>query len=212
MPYRNSYDYIQQVFAPETPELEKIRRTTTDPNDQISIAPTEGKLLQVLIKMAGTKTVVEIGTLAGYSARWMADALPENGHIYTFEKDATRAKLYAANLKHPKITVIIGDALETLPSIESKGPFDMAFIDADKLAYAQYLDWVEKNIRKGGLIVGDNTFLFGTVWQDSPTDDRVRQTAWKAMREFNSRLADPARYTSILLPTEQGMTVAVKNF
>lgn len=95
--------------------------------------------------------------------------------------------------------------------IEKEGPFDMAFIDADKLNYLHYLDWAERNVRKGGLIIGDNTFLFDAVWKEGPVG-RVRGTARHAMREFNKRLADPEKYLGILLPTEEGMTIAVKLF
>jgi predicted O-methyltransferase YrrM len=211
MQYSDRLDYIRKTFAPETHQLKEVRETTTGKNDQICIYPEEGKLLQVLIKLAGIKTVVEIGTLSGYSTLWMADALPEDGHIHTFEKDLTRAARAGVNLCHPKITLHTGDAMEALRSIETKAPFDMIFIDADKLHYLEYLDWAEKHIRKGGLIVGDNTLLFDAVWREI-LPDHIRQTALQAMREFNQRLADPGKYTSILLPTEEGMTIAVKNF
>jgi len=211
MMYKDRLDYIRQLFAPETPQLKTVRENTTDKNDRISVHPEEGKLLQLLIKLAGVKTVVEIGTLLGYSALWMADALPDDGHIYTFEKDATRAARASTNLRQPKITLITGDAVETLASIESRAPFDMVFIDADKLRYLRYLDWAEKHVRAGGLIVGDNTLLFDAVWREAQTS-RIRQTALTAMREFNQRLADPAKYTAILLPTAEGMTIALKNF
>lgn len=209
--YKDRLDYIRRLFAPETAALQDIRARTTDKNDQISIYPEEGKLLQFLIKTAGIKTIVEIGALTGYSASWMAGALPPDGHIYSFEKDEKRAALFLENIRHPQITLITGDALTKLPSIEDKAPFDMIFIDADKLHYLEYLNWAEKHIRKGGLIVGDNTLLFDAVWHDTPTE-RVRPAALNAMRSFNQRLADPEKYTSILLPTAEGLTIALKNF
>ena len=211
MEYKDRLDYIRKLFAPESTELKNIREHTTDKNDQISIFPEEGKLLQLLIQLAGVKTVVEIGTLAGYSTQWIAEALPEDGYIYSFEKDKKRAEMAKENLHHPKITLITGDAISMLPTISSRAPFDMVFIDADKLHYLDYLDWAEKNIRKGGLIIGDNTLLFDAVWRQT-LPDRVRQTALQAMRTFNERLADPAKYTSILLPTQEGLTVALKKF
>ncbi len=211
MAHKDRLDYIRQLFALETPQLKAIRESTTDKNDQIGINPEEGKLLQLLIRLAKVKTIVEVGTLSGYSTQWMADALPEDGHIYTFEKDKKRAAMAKGNLHSSKITLVTGDALETLSSISAKAPFDMIFIDADKLHYLHYLDWAEKHIRKGGLIVGDNTLLFDAVWREA-LPDRVRQTALQAMREFNQRLADPAKYASLLLPTAEGMTIAVKNF
>ncbi len=213
MSYADKFDYIQQVFAAESHALKTVRENMTDPNDQISLSPQEGKFLQVLVKLSGVKKIVEIGTLGGYSALWMADALPADGNIITLEKDETRAAKAAGHFTQfdtgKKIDLRTGDALETLPNLQ--GPFDMIFIDADKLNYMNYLNWAEKNIRKGGLIVGDNTFLFGAVYAAAPVD-RVRKTAFDAMTAFNKRLGDDRLYTGILLPTPEGMTVAIKNF
>lgn len=209
--YKSRTDYIQKVFALESEKLKAIRAATTDPNDQISIHPQEGKLLQFLIRLSGAKKIIEVGTLAGYSTQWMLEALPPDGHIFTLEMDPVRAVLAQKNLSSPQVTLVTGDARETLPALGAHAPFDMAFIDADKVGYLDYLDGVEKLVRKGGLIVGDNTFLFDSIWKDEPVD-RVRNTALKAMRAFNERLADPQKYTGILLPTQEGMTVAVKNF
>jgi predicted O-methyltransferase YrrM len=201
--FADRLDYIQKTFAPETEAQRKAA-------GGIAVGPEEGKFLQFLIRATGAKKVLEIGTFNGYSALWMADALPEGGEVVTLEYDAPRAAIARENTAHePKIRIVAGDALETLPKL--RGPFDMAFIDADKIHYLEYLDAVEKLIRKGGLIVADNTFLFDAVWQDGPVD-RVRETARAAMRALNKRLADPAKYTGAMLPTEQGMTVAVKLF
>jgi predicted O-methyltransferase YrrM len=209
--YQDKLDYIRQVFAPETEALKELRLQTTHVNDQISIYPEEGKLLQVLIRLGKIKRIVEIGCLSGYSALWMAAALPPDGEIITIEKDAVRATRAKANLTDPRIKLMTGDALQVLQSLSAQAPFDMVFIDADKLNYNNYLEWAEKNIRQGGLIVGDNSLLFDAVWM-AETPLRVRQTALTAMREFNRRLADPDKYTGILLPTAEGMTIAVKNF
>jgi len=210
--FKDRMDYIRRLFAPETKALENARAAMAAENDRISIYPEEGKLLQVLIGLAGIRTIVEVGTLGGYSALWMAGALPSDGHLYTLEKDPARAALARKNLQDvPNVTLVEGDALRTLGDLAAKGPFDMIFIDADKLHYASYLDWAEKNIRKGGLVVGDNTFLFDAVWQ-AEMPPRVRETARAAMRDFNARLADPARYRAIVLPTAEGMTIAQKLF
>lgn len=203
--------YIRALFAPETDKMSSIRAAATG-NDAIGILPEEGKLLQILIQLAGVKTIVEIGTLHGYSALWMQVALPPEGKIYTFEKDTARAATAEKNISSEKnITLIKGDARDMLQAIEHAAPFDMIFIDGDKLHYADYLDWAEKHIRKGGLIIGDNTLLFDSVWHDDPVE-RVRPAARAAMRAFNLRLSDPQKYTSLLLPTEEGLTIAIKNF
>lgn len=205
MTFRDRTDYIRQTFAPEADALRAARA-----EGDISITPETGKLLQFLIRLGNVKKVVEIGTLSGYSALWIAAALPDDGEIITIEKDPARAATAKKHIGgHPKIRMVEGDALKILPTLP--GPFDMAFIDADKLNYEHYLDWTEANVRKGGLIVGDNTFLFDAVWKDGPID-RVRETARAAMRAFNARLSDPEKYTAIMLDTPEGLTVAVKNF
>lgn len=201
--FRDRRDYIRQTFAAETPALRALRESL---DDNISIHPEDGRLLQLLIKTAGIRTIVEIGTFGGYSAIWMAGALPPDGHLTTIEKDPARAAAAQETLaEYGNITLRPGDAAEVLKTIS--GPVDMVFIDADKINYLTYLDWAEANVRPGGLIVGDNTFLFDAVWRDGPVD-RVRDTARQAMRDFNRRLADPLRYDSIMLPTVEGMTIA----
>lgn len=205
--FKNRLDYIRQTFAPED---DALRRTRESAADAIAVNPEEGKFLQLLIKLGGVTKIVEIGTLAGYSAAWMSRALPPDGRIWTIEKDEKRAAVAKQNLP-PAATLLTGAALGILPTLENEGPFDMVFIDADKLNYDRYLDWAEKNVRKGGIIVGDNTFLFDAVWKDEPVE-RVRDTARAAVRAFNTRLADPQKYLGVMLPTEEGLTVAVKLF
>jgi len=211
MHYEDAFSYIRDLFAKESNELQKIRESTVGKNNGIYIYPEEGKLLQLLIKMNNIKTIIEIGTLSGYSATWMAEALPENGKLYTFEHDEKRYQMAKENVTNPKIEIIKGAALNTLPSIEDKGPFDMIFIDANKNDYHNYLSWAEKNIRKGGIITADNTLLFDAVW-DENTTEKVSNAAKNSMREFNLRLSDTEKYTSIMLPTEQGFNIAIKNF
>lgn len=210
--YPDRLSYIRDLFAPENDAQQKARESLTGDNDKISIYAEEGKLLQLLIRLAGIQTIIEVGTLGGYAALWMAEALPAEGHLYTIEKDparATRARQNIATINN--ITLIEGDAQKILADLAAKAPFDMIFIDADKLNYLHYLDWAEKHIRKGGLIIGDNSLLFDAVWMEE-LPPRVRQTARQAMRDFNKRLADPAKYHSILLPTQEGMTIAQKLF
>jgi predicted O-methyltransferase YrrM len=198
-------DYIRQLFADETPEQ---RAAWVDGG--ISVAPEVGRLLEVLARLCGARRIVEIGAFSGYSALWLARALPPDGSVVSIEKDPARAAAARTHTAHdPRITVIEGDALKVLPEIS--GPFDLAFIDADKLNYARYLDWAEANVRRGGLIIGDNTFLSDAVWRDDAIE-RVRPTARAAMREFNQRLADRARYASVMLDTPQGLTVGLKLF
>ena len=180
----------------------------------ISIGAEEGKLLQLLIRLAGVKKIIEIGSLSGYSALWMAEALPADGVLHAIEKSPEHVALIRQATAHDaRIQVHEGDASAILETLSADAPFDMVFIDADKPAYPRYLDWAEKYVRAGGLIVGDNTLLFGHVWGDTPPQGEraPSKSAWMAMQEFNARLADASKYHSILIPTEEGMTVAIKH-
>lgn len=204
--------YMAQHYSLTHPALEKIKRELEqDQLDFMSVSPVEARLLQFLVEGFHVKTVVEIGSLYGYSAAAMGLSLPEDGKIYCFEKDEARSQRIAENLKETSLKcefeVFSGDALEGLRKIEQQGPFDLVFIDANKNAYVDYLDWAEKNTKPGSLIIGDNTFLFGAVWGDSRSSN-VSQKQIDTMNEFNRRLSDPAKYRSIMIPTQEGMTVA----
>jgi predicted O-methyltransferase YrrM len=150
--------------------------------------------------------------LFGYSALAMAKALPEDGVLWSLEKNPENFKISEGFFKKfeagKRVRPLLGDGLEKLKSIESEGPFDMVFIDADKANYANYLSWAEKNVRRGGFIVGDNTFLWGGVW-DQPTEELSAKSV-AAMKEFNRRLSDPSKYNSTVIPTAEGMTIAQK--
>ncbi|HYD16919.1 MAG TPA: O-methyltransferase [Patescibacteria group bacterium] len=210
---RTRREYIAEVFGQEPRELAAIRAAMTEPDDQISVPPEDGRLLQLLVSLSGAKKIVEIGTLGGYSSTWMAQALPADGVIYTLEYEDRRADIAQAHFQKyapgKNIQIIRGRALDTLPGLSAKGPFDLVFIDADKVSYAKYLDWAEANVRSGGLIIGDNTFLFDAVL-DERTGDRVRETALAAMLDFNRRLANPDKYLAMMFNTGQGMTIARK--
>lgn len=210
--FNSREEYIRALFGHETAAQKTARATLSGADDGISLHAEEARILQLLIRLSGARGIVEIGTLGGYSALAMAAAMPEDGHIITLEKDAARAAQARANTAQEKrIEIIEGDARATLLQIKDRAPFDMIFIDADKLNYTHYLDWAEEYVRKGGLIVGDNTLLFDAVWmQERPP--RVRDTALAAMRDFNRRLADADKYLGIMLPTAEGMTIAQKLF
>ncbi len=207
-------DYIRKLYAPQDELLQLIDTTLAGMDMAMQIGPEEGKLLQLFIGLYGVKTIVEIGTLAGYSTIWMARALSEDGHITSVDRDLKHHMLARKFVDHSevadRITLLHGDAREILPTLADKAPFDMAFIDADKIHYNEYLDWAEANVRRGGLIIADNTLLFGMVAQDHPGD--VAPTTWENMRRFNERLADTEKYFAAMIPTQEGLTVAVKLF
>ncbi len=153
--------------------------------------------------------------MAGYSTIWMARALPEGGHIYTVNKDPEHVKMangfFARCECADRITQLSGDAHLVLPELAGKAPFDMVFIDADKISYPAYLDWAEQNIRKGGLIVADNSLLGGAAAEDAPPAG-IPVTRWKNIRFFNERLADKNKYNASIIPTKEGLSVAIKLF
>ncbi len=207
--------YIYDTVIHEPDEFAWVRDRIYATDWPIHIAPEEGRLLQLLIQLGGYKRIVEVGTHAGYSTLWMAASLPRDGKIYTLERSDSRHKMasetFQTNTNASKIHLLKGSALELLKTIEHDGPFDLLFIDADKLNYANYLDWGEKNIRKGGLIIGDNTFLSGAVYGEATTN-RISPTALNAMKTFNQRLGNLEKYHSVMLPTTEGWTMGIKQF
>ncbi|MCB0419693.1 MAG: O-methyltransferase [Bdellovibrionales bacterium] len=210
-----SEKYSNRLFAPEDSSLKKIRGELTGTVfEGINVAPFEGRFLQMLIELSRATKIVEIGTLFGYSTLWMARALPEEGKVFSIDRNQEnhrKAKEFFKNIpEREKVQLMCGDGLDMLYAIESHAPFDMVFIDANKGGYLYYLDWAEKFVRPGGLIIGDNTLLFGHVC-DAPTKEvNITETQVQIMREFNERMSDPKKFTSVLLPTREGMTIAIK--
>ena len=170
----------------------------------IQVGPNEGKLLALLLRLAQAKKVVEVGTLAGYSALWMARALPPDGHLWSVEVDPKHADVAQRNLKaaglQDRVTVIEGPALGILEILQRHGPFDAVFIDADKGNYDHYGRWAAKNLRPGGLLLADNAFYFSELLDDSLES--------AAMRRFHLEVA--SAFDSVCIPTPDGMVVGVK--
>jgi predicted O-methyltransferase YrrM len=205
-------DYINSLFNDESQVSLKIQKELKkDKKWGINVSRYEAMVLQWLIRLNKTKSIVEVGTLYGYSTYYLAEACKEfNGHVYSIETNISHYE-HAKNflIDSENITLLHGDAKEVLEELSLKAPFDLVFIDANKSSYIEYLDWAESNVRKGGYIIGDNTFLFGHVyanpWQSSPSIKTIN-----AMKEFNERLMDSKKYNSILLNTDEGMTIAQK--
>lgn len=208
----SSLRYIKETFATEDALLRDIRAAANARGREgMMVGPEEGAMLAWLVKARRVGTIVEVGTFLGYSALWMARALPQGGRLHAIEKDVEVARqtqeFFDQSDVADKITLHVGEAKTVLAGLT--GPVDMVFIDADKAAYPAYLDWAEARLRPGGLVVGDNTFLFGTVWEKTPPEGASR-ASWEAMRAFNTRLADKNRYDAMMIPTLEGMTVAIK--
>lgn len=187
---------------------EALERAFSSPDREqmpaIQVGPSEGRLLHLLIKLSGAKKVVEIGTLAGYSALHIAQALPDDGYLWTIEYEAAHAAIARDNIAaaglDDRVDVLLGAALDVLPTIEQHGPFDAVFVDADKQGYADYGRWARNNLRTGGLLLGDNAFLFGNLLEDT---DRGN-----AMRAFHEQAAE--FFDSVCVPTPDGVLVAIK--
>jgi predicted O-methyltransferase YrrM len=208
--------YLDQTFGIEDALLCSIRAKAAELNlAGMQVSPSEGRILQSLVQWSGAQKVVEIGLFLGYSTLWMAKGLPPEGKIISLEKNETHYNLakdfLSASDVASKVDLRLGDAEHAIVDLEKLGPFDFVFIDANKGAYPQYLDWAEKNVKKGGFIVGDNTFLFGLVYGAGPTE-RWSEKHIEGMKQFNLRLADSSRYQSCLFPTNEGLTVARKLF
>ncbi|MGW2550208.1 O-methyltransferase [Streptomyces sp. NPDC001635] len=148
----------------------------------INVAPNQGKLLQLLALIQGARRVLEIGTLGGYSTIWLGRALPADGRLVTLEYDATHAEVARRNLARAGLDSIaevrVGPALESLPKLaeEHPPPFDLVFIDADKVNNAHYVKWALELTHPGSLIVLDNVVRGGRVTEADSEDPSVLGT------------------------------------
>lgn len=200
--------YINNLFAQEDAALRHIKEETERHEmPTIHVQPHEGRLLQLLVYLTGARQVVEIGTLAGYSATWIARALPDDGKLYTLEKSGKHAQVARGSLENAglngKVELLEGDARASLEKLRGKGPFDMVFIDADKASYTHYLDWAIDNLRVGGLVAAHNAWWSGRVLNPESDDDH-------AMHNFNKALADHPQLQATILAVGDGMALAVK--
>jgi predicted O-methyltransferase YrrM len=144
----------------------------------IQVSRAQGKLLMLLAQSVGARRILEVGTLAGYSAIWLARALPKDGELVTFEIDAHHAEVAKKNIERAgfakNVSVVVGPALESLAS--AKGPIDFAFIDADKVNNPRYFARAVELARPGAMIVVDNVVRGGKIVDASSDDANVRGT------------------------------------
>lgn len=168
----------------------------------MNVAPNQGKLLQLLAQMHGTRSILEVGTLGGYSTIWMAGALPADGKLISLEADSGYAEVARANIARAGYGQIVevreGDALALLPELfdQGVGPFDFVFIDADKRNNLEYFEWALKLTRPGGVIIVDNVVRDGEVIDADSTDPSVVGT-----RRFAAALAKESRVSATALQT-----------
>lgn len=194
--------YIEELCSKQDNALLKaIEDSDRAGLPKIHVSPNEGKLLYMIAKLSGARRILEIGLLGGYSAIWLARALPENGRLVSLELEEKHAQVARKNIDRAglgsKVEIRVGPALEGLKKIaEAKEePFDLVFIDADKTAYPAYLEWSLKLTRPGSVILGDNVIRNGKVVGNEPGDASV-----EAVRVFNRKLAEDPRLETLLLP------------
>jgi predicted O-methyltransferase YrrM len=206
------YDrYIAGLFAPEDQALQSTREEMARENlPRINVSACEGKLLHLLALMIGAKRILEIGTLGGYSATWLARALPADGKLITLELDPHHAEVSRRNIETAglasKVEVRVGPALETLAQMEADGeaPFDLVFIDANKDGYVDYLHKAVALTREGGLILGDNTL----------PDAVLDPEADSGTKRYNAAVAAHPDLVSTIVPVVRwgvdGLTISIK--
>jgi len=142
----------------------------------INVAPNQGKLLSLLVRIAGARRVLEVGTLGGYSTIWLARALPADGSLVTLELEEHNATVARANIERAglgdRVEVRVGPAADTLAAMVAEGtePFDLVFLDADKGGYPTYLERSLDLSHPGTVIVADNVVRAGAVIDPDTTD------------------------------------------
>jgi predicted O-methyltransferase YrrM len=197
-------DYFAQLLIPADEPLDATMRSCTAAQlPPISVAPNQGKLLNLLARLRGAKKILEIGTLAGYSSIWMARALPPGGKLITLEVDPRHVAIARENLDRAglaaAVEIRLGRALDLLPALADEAPFDLIFIDADKPSNAEYFAWAVKLARPGTLIIVDNVVRSGGVVDAGSTDAGVQ-----GVRRMMQAVAAEKRVSATALQTVGG--------
>ncbi|MEV7279604.1 O-methyltransferase [Streptomyces sp. NPDC093111] len=184
--------YFTELLAPADEALAAALADSTAAGlPEIAVAPNQGKLLNLLVRVQGARKVLEIGTLGGYSTIWLARGLPADGRLISLEYSPVHADVARANLARAGLDEIVevrtGAALDTLPVLaeEGAGPFDLVFVDADKANNPHYVGWALKLSRPGSLIVVDNVARGGKVATAHPDDPAI--TGIRAMFDLIAR-------------------------
>jgi predicted O-methyltransferase YrrM len=168
----------------------------------IAVTPSQGKLLHLLARSIGARSILEVGTLGGYSSIWLARALAPGGRLVTLEADARYAELAAANIARAGLAQLVdmrvGKALDTLPRLaaEQREPFDMVFIDADKVHTPDYFQWALRLTHPGSVIVADNVIRDGALADPDSSDSAVLGS-----RRLHEMLAAEARVSATTIQT-----------
>ncbi len=211
--------YYDNTFGKEDPILKSIRHQAIQDNVEfMQLNPADAHILQFLTQLSKSRKAVEIGGLYGYSTLHIARGLHPEGKLFSLDIDIERQKKAQKLIdKDPcssKIQWIHGNAHDTLNTLT--GPFELVFIDAEKSGYLQYLQWAEENLQKGGLLIADNTFLFDTLFTDEPAltplkkQHAVSNQSIKVLKTFNQKISSTSLWKGAMIPTEDGIGVAIK--
>ena len=203
------YRYIAARTAPEDEFLRELKRAAVAEGiPSIWVAPEQASFMQILLRLSRAREVVEVGTLAGYSAIAMARALPKDGRVHTIELERKHAdfaeRWIAKSDVAGRVEVHRGAGMDVLPGFAADSA-DAAFLDADKASYPKYLAECLRIVRRGGLIMVDNAFAFGELFAETPSDREVA-----AMRAFNDHMAKAAALQSVIVPLGDGLWVGVR--
>ncbi|MBS1985547.1 MAG: class I SAM-dependent methyltransferase [Bdellovibrionales bacterium] len=217
---------VEEIFAQESPVQRSIReRHTAQGLPPINIGAFEGRILEILLRANGSKRGVEVGTLGAYSSTWLAKALPADGQLITIEKDPKRAELARKNLAEAglsaKVEVKVGAGRDVLETMNDLKDLDFVFIDADKSNYGHYVRWALPRLRKGGLVLTDNSYIWGGMYYygrdpsavpypEEQTLFSFDKNAFRGMSEAWSELAAHPDFASIIFPTGEGLGIGVK--
>jgi predicted O-methyltransferase YrrM len=188
--------YITDLLVPEDAALEAALQDSAAAGlPPIAVTPNQGKLLGLLARVQRARTILELGTLGGYSTIWLARALPAGGRLVTLEAEAEYAELARANIARAglaeSVELRVGPALQTLPQLvaEGAGPFDLIFVDADKKNNPGYFEWSLKLSRPGTLIIVDNVVRSGAILDPDADDPTLGNEGIRGIRRFFELLA-----------------------
>ncbi len=202
-------EYASAHTSPEPPLLVELAEATRDFSEAhgMMVGRLEGRFLKMLVAISGARRVLELGTFTGYSALSMAEAMPPDGTIVTCElneKHAAMARTFIDRSPFAdRIDVRVGPALDIVAGLS--GPFDMVFIDADKVHYSEYYEAALERTRQGGLIAIDNVLWSGRVLDEADESDDTR-----AVRALNERVTADSRVECVLVPIRDGVMLVRK--
>ena len=189
-----------KLHAPDPLLEDSLRASAAAGLPSIHVSETQGKFLHLLARAMNARRILEVGTLGGYSTIWLARALPPDGRLVTLEAEPKHAEVARRNIALAALAgiveVIVGRAIDTLPALADRGPFDLIFIDADKPGYPDYLPWALKLSRPGTLIIADNVVRKGAVVDANSSDNNVR-----AVRRFIELLGGERRVSATAVQT-----------